>query len=151
MIHIEVLGLPVPQGSKTAFRHSKTGRVVVMEANNSLAQWRDTMVLAARRAMAGREQVIRPCWASLAFYLPRPAGHYGTGRNAGVLRKSAPLWPGVKPDLDKLARAAFDALTIAGVWRDDALCCGVNAWKSYADARPVGLVLSVAELEGVKS
>jgi Holliday junction resolvase RusA-like endonuclease len=149
--HAEVLGLPIPQGSKRAFRHATTGRVVLVDANASLADWRALVSSRAQQAMAGRQPFTRPCKASLGFYLPRPAGHYGTGRNAGTLRPSAPLWPGVKPDLDKLIRAAFDALTVAGVWRDDALCCGLSAWKAYADTRPVGLVLTVTDLEGDQS
>jgi Holliday junction resolvase RusA-like endonuclease len=146
--HAEVLGLPIPQGSKKAFRHAATGRVVMVDANAKLADWRALVDAEARRALAGRDPFIRPCKASLGFYLPRPAGHYGTGRNAGILRPSAPRWPGVKPDVDKLIRAAFDSLKTAGVWRDDALCCGLSAWKVYADTRPVGLVLTVTDLEG---
>lgn len=144
---LEVLGLPVPQGSKTAFRHAQTGKVIIKEANASLSDWRSLVAGQARQALAGAGPFTTPCWAFLAFYLPRPTGHYGTGRNAGTLRPSAPAHPGVKPDLDKLTRAVFDALTIAGVWRDDALCCGVHAWKKYADVRPVGLVLTVTEME----
>jgi Holliday junction resolvase RusA-like endonuclease len=145
---VDVLGLPVPQGSKRAFRHARTGRVVMVDDNPSLTDWRATLAGQARKAMAGSDPFTRPVRASLGFYLPRPTGHYGTGRNAGTLRPSAPDWPGVKPDLDKLIRAVFDALTVAGVWRDDALCCGLSAWKAYADARPVGLALTVTELEG---
>jgi Holliday junction resolvase RusA-like endonuclease len=82
------------------------------------------------------------------FYLPRPGGHFGTGRNAGLVKNSAPLWPAVKPDLDKLERAVFDSLESAGVWGNDSICCGVTGWKHYADARGPGLVLSMAELGG---
>lgn len=55
----------------------------------------------------------------ITFFFPRPDGHYGTGRNAGVLKDSSPLYPEkTGEDLDKLARACLDALT-GIVWKDD--------------------------------
>src|SRR3954449_13019503 len=52
-----------------------------------------------------------PLLIRLDFYFPRPATHYGTGRNAGQLKDSAPLYPDtVGADLDKLARSTVDAL-----------------------------------------
>jgi Holliday junction resolvase RusA-like endonuclease len=143
LVQFHALGVPVPQGSKKAFKHRHTGRVVMTDDNPNLAAWRDTVAYAARAAWAGRAPLTAPVTASLVFYLPRPASHYGTGRNAGILKASAPLHPTVKPDLDKLVRAVFDSLTTAGVWKDDALCWGESAWKNYADGRPPGLVLTL--------
>lgn len=145
---VAVPGVPVPQGSKRIGRAGKNGRPILIDDNDEkLAAWRETVALLSRRAWAGRAPLAVPVWAQLTFYMPRPAGHYGTGRNAGLLKDSAPLWPAVKPDVDKLTRAVFDALTTAGVWKDDSLCVGVSAWKSYADARPAGLALSVSEFD----
>jgi crossover junction endodeoxyribonuclease RusA len=143
LVQMHVPGVPVPQGSKKAFKHRHTGRVVMTDDNPNLAAWRAMVAHVARTDWAGREPLAVPVTASLVFYLPRPAGHYGTGRNAGVLKASAPLHPTVKPDLDKLVRAVFDSLTTAGVWKDDALCWGESAWKNYADGRPPGLVLTL--------
>src|SRR5690606_25696178 len=56
----------------------------------------------------------------MVFTLARPRSHYRTGRNAHLLRDSAPARPTGAPDLSKLARATEDALTEAGVWKDDA-------------------------------
>jgi Holliday junction resolvase RusA-like endonuclease len=140
-------GEPIPQGSKKAFRHSKTGAVVVLDDNPRLAGWRELVAFEARRAMAaGPVRLSGACLVFMRFYLPRPAGHYGTGRNAGTLRPSAPKWPAVKPDLDKLERAVLDSLTAAGVWSDDAVCCAAVGWKHYADDHPAGVFVSVAEL-----
>lgn len=146
---LHVPGVPIPQGSKKAFRHSKTGNVVVLDDNEKLAAWRETVAFHARRAWAGRDPLSGPVVASMVFYLPRPAGHYGTGRNAGRLKESAPLWPAVKPDLDKLERAIFDSLEAAGIWRNDSVCCGVSAWKDYADDQEPGVLLSLSELDEV--
>jgi Holliday junction resolvase RusA-like endonuclease len=150
LLVLDVAGVPVPQGSKRAFRHSKTGRVVMVDDNPALAAWRDLVAVKARAAWAGRAPLVVPVRASLAFYLPRPAGHFGTGRNAGRLKDSAPFWPAVKPDLDKLTRAVFDALETAGVWGNDSRCCWVSASKNYADPDAVlgpGLGLTLEGLE----
>lgn len=149
-LSLYVAGVPVPQGSKRAFPHYRTGRVVMVDDNSNLAGWRDAVTAAASVEWGGAPALAVPVWASLSFYLPRPAGHFGTGRNAGTLRPSAPTWPGVKPDLDKLVRAVFDSLTAAGVWTDDARCVGVSAWKFYADGRAPGVALTVEEVEGAE-
>jgi Holliday junction resolvase RusA-like endonuclease len=62
----------------------------------------------------------------VAFRLPRPKGHYGRRG----LRPSAPAYPNVMPDLDKLARAILDALT-GIVWRDDAQVVRLDVEKIY--------------------
>jgi Holliday junction resolvase RusA-like endonuclease len=142
---LRVNGTPVPQGSKKAFRHSRTGRVVMMDDNPNLAAWRANVTAKARGAWGvDRPPLDAPVIATALFYLPRPKGHYGTGRNAGILKDSAPLYPTVKPDLDKLVRAVFDSLKDAGVWRDDALCIGLGgSAKFYADAVEPGLTLTL--------
>ena len=61
-----------------------------------------------------------PLAVDMIFTLARPKSHYRTGRNAHLLRDSAPARPTGAPDLSKLARATEDALTEAGVWKDDA-------------------------------
>ena len=67
------------------------------------------------------------------FWLPRPKGHFGTGKNAGKLKKSAPLYCSTKPDLDKLLRAVCDALWQSGVLSSDALITKITSEKRYGD------------------
>jgi Holliday junction resolvase RusA-like endonuclease len=61
----------------------------------------------------------------------RPKSHYGTGRNAGVLKASAPgLWVTTKPDLDNYVKTAQDGLN--GVaYQDDGQVGGVVARKIW--------------------
>jgi Holliday junction resolvase RusA-like endonuclease len=113
-----VYGLPKPGGSKRAFVHPKTGAVVVTEQVDNRG-WRQEVAEAGRRAMAGAPPLVGAVGVTFVFYRPRPKSHYGTGRNAGVLKPSAPAYPTSAPDAGKLARPAEDALT-AIVWRDDA-------------------------------
>lgn len=112
-------GLPGPQGSKT---HKGGGRMV--ESSAKVRPWRDVVAwsaVAARNKVRGWRPLTGPVALSLVFTLPRPRSHFGTGRNADRVRRSAPARPDVTPDLDKIVRATKDALTTARVWRDDAL------------------------------
>ena len=80
------------------------------------------------------------------FIYGRPKSHYGTGRNVGVVKASAPYYKASAPDLDKLQRALGDALTQAGILRDDALIVVWDAAKVYGAVPEVRL--TVRTLEG---
>ena len=78
------------------------------------------------------------------FVFPRPATHFGTGRNAGRLKPSAPVYCRTRPDVDKLLRAIGDAIT-GVVFRDDARVVDVAAEKHYG--APPCAHIEVEELE----
>lgn len=144
---IEVEGIPAPQGSKRAFNHRHTGRVVMLEsAGDKLKAWRQLVTLKARNVAAMRSwEPPQAVTTSVQFYLPRPKSHYRTGRFAGELKPSAPLFHTTKPDSDKLLRAINDALTDAGVIRDDATITNINVQKAYADHHPTGARITIKE------
>ena len=142
-----VEGLPAPQGSKRAFNHRHTGRVVMIEsAGDRLKVWRQAVTLKAR-SVAAQQAWESPAavWADLVFYLPRPKSHYRTGRYAGQLKPSAPVHHVTKPDGDKLTRATFDSLTDAGVIPDDSAIVGYTTMKTYADHHPTGARITIKE------
>lgn len=142
MLTVSVVGTPAPQGSK---RH--VGNGVMVESSKKVKPWRQDVRAAAIEALPSvLHPLIGPVRVHVTFYLSRPRGHYGTGRNAGLLRKSAPTWPAVKPDVDKLLRSTLDALGEAGVWRDDSQVVGVSAWKRYDDQRPPGASIVIESL-----
>lgn len=115
---IVALGKPITQGSKT-----KTKWGMYDDNAKTLKPWRDTVTAAALEARADRPKILGPVEVSCWFYFDRPQSHYGTGRNAGALKPSAPPYPitTAQGDADKLVRAIFDSLTTAGVWADDKL------------------------------
>lgn len=116
---VVVRGMPAPQGSK---RHVGKGRMI--ESSAGVKPWRDsvtTYAVQARLKMRGFVKVTGPLRADMVFCFDRPKSHMGTGRNAGLVRPSAPLRPDVTPDLDKLVRSTSDALKTAGIYQDDAL------------------------------
>lgn len=129
MIEFEVLGRPQPAGSKRAFKHPHTGRIIVKDDAKGSRPWKQQVSGAAAAAYAG-ELLAGPLRLEVTFFLARPKGHYGTGRNIGLVRASAPGYPIVKPDTTKLLRAVEDALT-GVLWRDDAQVIDQRAMKLY--------------------
>ncbi|MCC9686937.1 RusA family crossover junction endodeoxyribonuclease [Streptomyces sp. MNU103] len=119
---VTVHGTPAPQGSKDPKRNKTTGRIHLVESSKRVKPWRDDVVAACLRALPrGWTPLTGALEAEMVFTLTRPKTHFGTGRNADTVRPSAPLVPAGTPDLSKLARSTEDALTTAGVYRDDAL------------------------------
>lgn len=128
-----VPGLPMPQGSKRAMRHRSSGKLILLDDNAGLKVWRQAVT--AAWACEGLPMVVGPVGVCLVFVMPRPAGHWGTGSRAGVLRPSAPEWPAVKPDVDKLVRAMLDGLTEGGAFEDDARVVQLQVLERYQQHR----------------
>lgn len=150
-VTIIVHGRPAPQGSKRGYAIRKngvpTGRVAIVEQQHDrVRSWRQAVLGEADRlGFAVLNETDGPGWLPLdgplalvmTFYLPRPKSHHRTGRNCHLLRRGAPRLPGAAPDIDKLARATSDALTDAGIWRDDAQVTDCHLSKRYADGDQV--------------
>jgi Holliday junction resolvase RusA-like endonuclease len=132
-LEVIVRGDPAPQGSKKGFYNPKLGRVMLVEDSKKVAPWRQEVLAAALEARAGGPTLDCPVAAEMVFTSTRPKSHYRSGRNAHLLREGAPARPASKPDLSKLLRSTEDALTTAGVYRDDALIVEyLRAAKVYA-------------------
>lgn len=131
--YLFVPGRAVPQGSKTAFVSKSTGRPIVVDKDVRLPQWRMKITAAALEKRGTDPTLTGPVGARITFFMERPQGHYGTGKNAATLKPSAPGHPATMPDIDKLLRAVFDALTDAQVWADDGQVVWCQTIKTYAD------------------
>lgn len=134
-------GIAQPAGSKRAFCLKKggafTGRAVVTDDNPKSKSWQAEVKHAALNA--GVKPQDGPISLTLTFFMPRPKGHFGTGKNASTLKSDAPDCPTGRPDLLKLARGIEDALT--GIaWRDDAQIVEEHLEKFYCDHGEMPLV-----------
>jgi Holliday junction resolvase RusA-like endonuclease len=116
-IEITVYGLPAPQGSK---RH--VGKGIMVESSAKVKPWREAVKSAALwQAPPSVVPNAAPVSVSLVFTLPKPAS----------APKSRRTWPSKRPDIDKLIRSTLDALTDAGVFRDDAQVVELYAAKCF--------------------
>ena len=124
-------GVPVQQGSKTAFVVGK--RAVVTDQNKArLKPWR--AIVAAHARHHKFLTFDEPVAVSLTFVMPRPA---------------RPRFnvPAVKPDIDKLVRAMLDGLTDGGLISDDARVVRLTAEERYATPdSPVGVHVGVTHM-----
>lgn len=136
LVDFEIMGTPIPQGSKTgfAFRDKSTGnmRVAITEGRGkstaSHKLWRQAVDQAARDWQKDNRIALldTPLRVSLEFWLDRP--------------KSKPKWkiyPDVKPDADKLSRSVLDSLTSI-IIKDDSRVVRMECSKLYALGRPPG-------------
>ena len=123
-LHFTVIGTPVPKGSLKQVPVRRKGGAVVMGKNGpvmntvhdnpALEPW---MQAVAGTALAARAQAGWPVRRGVAlevhcrFFMPRNKSDFGSGRNAGQLKGSAPRHHIKKPDVDKLVRGILDPLT----------------------------------------
>jgi Holliday junction resolvase RusA-like endonuclease len=144
-ISFSILGTPVPQGSKRGFLRG--GKVVMVEMGKNLMPWRQEIAQIAAAKMGDEEPWVGPVRVNLTFFLQRPKGNHGTGRNANTLKANAPRFPSGRPDLDKLVRGVLDAMS-GIVFRDDSQVHAMDVMKLWADEHYAGLVAEVILREG---
>lgn len=119
----KVVGIPAPQGSK---RHVGMGRMI--ESCKALKPWREQIIAESKNNIKVPKGLEEAVAISLVFLFSRPKAHFNS---KSVLKPSAPEYKTTKPDIDKLARAVLDSLTLAGVFKDDALVYSLSAQKRY--------------------
>ena len=140
-VGFDVEGNPAPAGSTRAFVvHDRiTGKpkaVTTAVKNKDSDTWRETVIVASRRAMgydgaprpSQRWELEGPVDLVISFRVRRP-------RSVPIAKRALPT---VKPDLDKYVRSTMDAMTMAGVWGDDCQVVSIRATKVYADGTDAG-------------
>jgi Holliday junction resolvase RusA-like endonuclease len=153
-VNLFIPGVAIPQGSKRALLRKGSTTPIVVDANrHGLANWRAQVSAYAmrERQTTGTHTYAGSVAVRLDFYLRRPENHYlpaNGKRPSPELRSDAPMYCIKAPDIDKLTRAILDALTDAGVWKDDAQVVKVVATKMYADPRLTGVEVHVAPWGG---
>ncbi|HEY0641256.1 MAG TPA: RusA family crossover junction endodeoxyribonuclease [Pseudonocardiaceae bacterium] len=131
-LDIFVTGKPAPQGSKRArpiYRGRGenrvfTGKVAQVESSKQgVDQWRADVRAEAQTAWAGRPPLDGAILAHFDFVRPRPLS---------TPKRRTPHAT-TRPDVSKLARSTEDALTSAGVYRDDSLIVDLRVTKRIAE------------------
>ena len=126
-----VPGVPATAGSKQSHLNKKTGKTYVSDTCKRGPAWRSSVEAQASRVYTG--EILRgPLALTIVFHQVRPLGHYGTGKNAGILRPNCPQYPAKRPDATKLFRATEDALT-GILWADDGQIVITGATKLYGN------------------
>lgn len=140
-----VYGKPEPAGSKKSYvpldrsgqpyRRPNGGvSVQTVDANSKSKDWKRAVAHEARLCLspALTGLLTGALHVTMRFYVQRPKGHYGSGKNSGVVKASSPTWPTSKPDVLKLARGVEDACTSV-IWGDDAQIVSEKLEKHYSE------------------
>lgn len=143
-ITFKVAGVPQTKGSAKAFYRPGMKAPVVTNDNRKNKPWQAGVSAAAAEAFRGRPVIQNTVRLELRFYMPRPKSHFGTGRNANILKPSAPTAHDKKPDLDKLVRSVKDGLSKIA-YQDDALVSALFATKQYDSGEGVGVEITITE------
>lgn len=125
---LTVYGTPGPQGSK---RHVGGGRMI--ESSQLVKPWREAVKTAALTEILSGDRALYPIPGPLRVAV------FFTLRKPASAPKRTRIWPSKKPDIDKLLRSTFDALSDAGLWLDDAQVIDVRAVKTYPDESVMAL------------
>lgn len=129
-----VLGLPMPKGSMKCIGARGKVKHQLIEGNTPSEPWRKDVAAGARQWIEECADQYQPIALSITYTLPRPGEHYGSGRNAGIVkaqyRDARPVKHGTG-DVDKLERAILDALQESGLLFDDAQVDDVSHKKRF--------------------
>ena len=129
-----VYGIPAPGGSKTAFPVRGSKKINMVDACKYVGAWKNRVVIAARQAMA-KSSLSFPLDGAILMiithYVPRPK------------RPMNAFYPLSKPDNTKYLRATEDAISTAGVWKDDCRVIACLCGKEFATIN--GLVSPTGE------
>lgn len=135
-VRIVIPGDPAPKGSLKCIGGPKGKGHRLIEDNTRTKPWRDKVADVCRRRLEKyRAAAGQPVGAEITFTLARPASHMGAGRNAGVVKTSAPAYPVSHStgDVDKLLRLILDALQDADVLPDDCAVVETTSRKRYPE------------------
>lgn len=135
VISLTILGEPKAQ---KRHRHVKMGSFV-RTYDPSTANKKDLLHIVQQQAPPA--PIDTPIRVDIDFYFSRPKGHYGTGKNANVLKDTAPILHTTKPDIDNCFKFVTDALS--GVfYKDDNLICETHLKKLYSDKPRIEITIA---------
>ena len=138
-ITIDVIGLPISQGSLTRAKYG-------LRYSNAkqLSSWRTDVVNSLLAARTKDWQNDGAFSVTAIFRFQRPLAHTN---KKGLLKPSAPKHKSTKPDTDKLQRAIGDSLEMAAIIKNDSQICEWLAKKCYCIGQePPGVHMTITNL-----
>lgn len=107
---------------------------LVEQLGRPAKEWRTAVAFWVKRKWTAAASKGQPVGAEVTFTMKRPAFHYGTGKNKGILKDryvdAHPVSHAVG-DIDKLLRLVLDAIQDTPVLPDDCAVVEVTGRKVY--------------------
>lgn len=131
-ITVTLRGTPAPKGSMKCIGSSGRHQLVE-QLSKTIRPWRAKLNDAFKLIQSTPAPKGQPIGVEVTLIIDRPKHHFGTGRNARILRAGAPTYPTGHGtgDVDKHARTILDSLQAAGVLDDDCQVVELVARKAY--------------------
>lgn len=132
-----VLGEPKPQPRPRAF--ARNGHASVYDPGTAEC-WKGSIALAV--GDVDRKTYTQALSISIDFYFSPPKAMQKKCERGEVHFRTS------KPDLDNLIKSTLDAMTVLGVWYDDAQIVEIRATKRYATPECFpGAVIHLSEVQ----
>lgn len=133
-VSFRVPGKPIGKGRPRATKRSKH---IVLYTPEATATYESTVALAASQAMAGQSLMTGPVDVLMRILLPIPAS-WSKRKQAAAAEGT--LVPIVKPDMDNVIKAIFDAIN-GVVWVDDTQVADLRVQRRYGATPGVSVVV----------
>jgi Holliday junction resolvase RusA-like endonuclease len=131
-VELTVLGEPNAQKRHRSVSRGRGGRPLPFTRTYDPSKSNKGDLKRLVQAEAPEMPFIGPLRVDVYFYFAYRKGDYGTGRNAGVLKSSAPKWKDTGKDRDNCDKLILDALT--GIfWLNDSQICDGRIKKLYSE------------------
>lgn len=134
-----VPGKPVGKGRPRA---AKRGQHITLYTPQTTATYESTVALVASQAMAGLPLITGPVEVVMRQVLPIPSS-WSKRKQGDAL--AGRVLPGVKPDMDNVIKAIFDAIN-GVVWNDDTQVVDLQARKRYGLTPCVNVIVLPMEV-----
>lgn len=142
MLKITIPGNPI---AKKRPRFARRGKFVTIYSDQETEEGK--AFLQIKEQVNGHKPFEGAVSVRSVFYMPRPKNHFGTGRNDGKLKPSAPKYHTKKPDIDNLIKFYYDIMNVL-VWEDDAQVVSESSEKKYCrPGEQPGIEIDVIECE----
>jgi len=139
-------GTPVPDGRPKFARMGKFTRVYMPK---KVTDYRTKLKVAYLKVYPRRPPLDGAISIAIKVAMPRPLSHFGTGRNAGIIKDRFKYVHHVqKPDCDNFAKMVLDALN--GVaYLDDSQCIKLSVHKywSHGELNEGAIFIEINEIE----
>ena len=156
MFKLQIEGIPVSGGSKTAVFFKKKGPAVSRRPSFAMVDTADmrkkdpgarkrwmNLISTMAQCHFKQDMIEGPVILKMDFFMPRPKSHFRSGKYSHIMKDSAPTYHIVKPDEDKLLRPAQDALS--GIcWGDDCQIVDVHVTKQYTEKGKEGVDIYIS-------
>jgi len=132
----KVVGKATPH----SYKAQNFGKFASIYTPKNVKEWKAFVQTYLQSSDLVGKKIEGPIRLDMDFFFERPKSHFGTGKNLGVIKKSAPEFHIKKPDTENLLKPVKDVMTRLGFFKDDSQIVSEHIRKQWG-------VISMVEIE----